>query len=212
MPNLKTIAHCYAAKRRSTAAPPGEGRWFTRVEVDPLAALKGGSVTALSRSDRAMGLHIDGSYADAPQKLVVFQMIRDDPAGGETSLATASDVAAGLDAETLKLLGDPVFPFAACDPILEGTGRDRSIRCYRQQILRGLQDGPPLSDAHAAAMPTLDPALANPRRLYRGHLAPGDVLFLNNRRVLHGRARLAPDRKRLMLRYRMHPPALGASA
>ncbi|MFI2663542.1 TauD/TfdA family dioxygenase [Micromonospora carbonacea] len=59
-----------------------------------------------------------------------------------------------------------------------------------------------MTERQVAALDALDALLDDPRRQTRLRLEPGQMIFINNRTLLHGRTEFtdAPDGKRLMLR------------
>jgi hypothetical protein len=63
---------------------------------------------------------------------------------------------------------------------------------------------PDLTATQRAALDALDTELSNPELIIEGFLDPGDVLVLNNQRILHGRTEFEdgpdPSMKRLLLR------------
>ncbi|MEM6663255.1 MAG: TauD/TfdA family dioxygenase, partial [Pseudomonadota bacterium] len=104
---------------RACGAVPRHKICFTRIKIDPLQALFKGNSTRLSRTRNAMPPHTDSSYETEPHELVVFQIVRADPAGGETILVPVDAVVGHLAAEAAAALSEPVFPFgSATHPIL----------------------------------------------------------------------------------------------
>lgn len=178
---------------------------FTRIQRETGAGTTSGLTSTLSRTDRAMPLHTDSSYEDHPHEIVVFQMVRADLDGGETIVAPVSDVLPLLTRDIADTLRQPVFPFGqVCKPILEGDDDDLKVRYYRRQILPGLNPLQAQSARCTAAMVDFDRALAKISMAHRFKLGAGDILILNNRKVLHGRTALAPNTDRLMYRFRKH--------
>lgn len=183
---------------------------FTQVRINPEKALVNGASTAYSRTNRPLSLHTDSSYQPAPHAMVAFQMVRADPDGGDTVLATVEDIVAVLDPALVETLCQPVFPFGkGAGPVLVRRGDSFLMRYYRNQIDASVEKGAPLSDAARDALDALDMALAGPATRWRFHLASGETLFLHNHKILHGRTGFAPGSTRLMYRYRMHSGTLG---
>lgn len=178
---------------------------FTRVQIDPDAAGRGGAVTHYSRTHQALPPHTDSAYSARPHSLVAFQMVRSDPGGGRSFIVPVADIVASLDSETLARLREPLFAFGKKDrPILWGRAGEESMRYYRAQMETALllRGSAPLRGE--AMLDTLDTVLARLARKREFALRDGEVLFVNNHKALHGRTSFAPDSRRLMFRYRAH--------
>ncbi|MEM9063477.1 MAG: TauD/TfdA family dioxygenase [Pseudomonadota bacterium] len=178
---------------------------FTKVRINPAASERAGAGTQLSRTHRAMGLHTDSSYERRPHELIAFQMVHADADGGDTILAPVGEVVDRLDAAKLDTLRQPIFPFGkTAHAILEGHASDTRIRYYRRQIAPGLDPLKPNSLKCIQALDELDATLAKVGERHRIKLAPGDVLFLNNCKALHGRTAMPSTSDRLVFRFRKH--------
>lgn len=178
---------------------------FTRISVDAAAVGRVGLATQLSRTHRAMPLHTDSSYEVRPHDLIAFQMVRSDSDGGETVLAPVDEAIVLLGEETLTTLRRPIFPFGKINrAVLDGRDQETRIRYYRRQILPGLDPLRHKSMVCTKAMDSLDRALASVGERYRLRLGAGDVLILNNHKVLHGRTALPVSSARLVYRFRKH--------
>ncbi|MEM0989540.1 MAG: TauD/TfdA family dioxygenase [Pseudomonadota bacterium] len=187
------------------AIPGPAGVCVTRIRIEPDAPNPQGPTTQLSRTNRAMPLHTDSTYEERPHELIAFQMVQADRSGGQSILAPVDEVLGMLDDETVDALHQPLFPFGPFKrPILEGTGHQTRVRYYRRQIAPGLDPLQPKSAACIAAMNNLDHALAEVGQAHRANLQAGDLLVMNNHKVLHGRTALPADSARLMYRYRKH--------
>lgn len=181
------------------------GACFTRVRINPASADQRGVATQLSRTPRAMALHTDSSYESRPHELIVFQMVRADDVGGETVLAPVDAVLSLLDSETCAILKQPLFPFGKMRrPVIDGEGSEVRIRYYRRQIMPWLDPLKRQSADLIHAMNRLDDALATVGGDHRLRLKSGDVLILNNHKVLHGRTALPEHSQRLLHRFRVH--------
>jgi alpha-ketoglutarate-dependent taurine dioxygenase len=196
--------------------PPGMDRdrlmklSFTRVRVDPEKASGAGAVTAYSRTAQPLALHSDSSYLGRPHPLVLFQFVRADAAGGASVMASVHDIMQAADEALIQELIKPQFPFGKGDmPILFGRPDDPHIRYYRSQIDTAVAEGAALSDPARAALDRLDALLDGQVRTHQFHAASGEIVFMHNTRVLHGRRGFAETSPRLMYRIRMHAGCLG---
>lgn len=176
---------------------------FTSVKIDADDFAKETDGTRYSRTNIALAAHTDSTFLPAPHELVSFHMVRPDSAGGESFIVTARDVVAALPADVNALLRDPVFPLGKeLYPVLTGPDGNPRIRYYRTQVDEDVARGAVLDDAHRGAIDTLDAVLADPALAIRFKLGAGEIVYLNNTRVLHGRTGFAPDSDRLMYRTR----------
>lgn len=159
-------------------------------------------------------IHTDGTYIHlAAPDLVGLLCLRQAAVGGETILIDGREVAASLSATARRILSQP-HHFDTGDqvakrrtlvrPILTDAGGVLRFHYLRRYIEAGhRRAGVPLAAASMAAMDELDRALSRRslRRVWR--LVPGDLLLLDNRRVLHGRrafANAAAQPGRLLVR------------
>lgn len=183
---------------------------FTHVRINPDRVQNSGTSTAYSRTNQPLSLHTDSSYNPAPHALVAFQMVQSDPGGGDTVLATVDDIVAALSMDQVDILCEPRFPFGkGRAPVLVKRPSGYVMRYYRNQIDASVEKGAELDDEGRAALDALDAVLQGPAARWRFHLASGEVLFLHNHKILHGRTGFASDSTRLMYRFRMHCGALG---
>ncbi|WP_204137892.1 TauD/TfdA family dioxygenase [Halomicronema sp. CCY15110] len=183
----------------------------TQIRVDTQQAARHGKVTRYSRTPDALPLHTDCSNKALPPNLVAFAMERPDPqGGGESVMLSAADLVHDLPADLLSRLRQPIFPFTAKKryPILQGEGDEVQIRYYRQQINSALSQQCTLSDEAQAAIDELERYLARSQRSVRFAMQAGEVVIMDNRRVLHGRSAMAANSPRLMHRFRLSVPAL----
>ena len=113
--------------------------------------------------------------------------------------------------KSLELLRDAVFPFSQnLYPVLSGKAGDEQIRYYRTQIDQTLETTTfSLSDQHRAAIDTLDATLQQTAQWIQFSLQPGEIIFMHNRKVLHGRTGFSPESDRLLYRVRLHLESLG---
>jgi hypothetical protein len=179
---------------------------FSEIRIDPAAFAKDTDGTRYSRTSIELAAHTDCTYMADPFELVAFQMVRPDAVGGETTIVVGRDAFAALDRAHLDRLSEPVFAFnGRIYPIAWGNGL---VRYYRTQIDEDLKAGAELSPAHREAVAVLDEALARPELQLRHRLAPGEIVFVNNVRALHGRTAFDADSDRLMYRIRANAGCL----
>ena len=187
----------------------------TEIRVDAQQSARKGKVTRYSRTPDALPLHTDCSNKAIPPNLVAFAMEQPDPqGGGESIILSATDLVHELPEDLVSLLRQPVFPFVGEKryPILQGEGDDVRIRYYRNQINSALGEQCTLSDQLQEALDELERYLSLSKRSVRLALEAGEVLIMDNQRVLHGRSSMPADSSRLMHRFRLSVPALALSA
>ncbi len=179
--------------------------------------------TASARySDTRQGgnLHTDGSHhpGRVPDVVSLYCM-RQAWRGGALALVHLDDLLAELarTPDVLATLRQPVHldtrdptpqgvPWTVRRPVLEATGCGERIYYLRDYIESGhRQDGvPPLSTKQTAALDVLDALLERTDLQMRGRLNAGEMIFLNNRSIAHGRTSFqdAPtgNARRLLLR------------
>ncbi|MFF4607846.1 TauD/TfdA family dioxygenase [Streptomyces sp. NPDC001339] len=155
-------------------------------------------------------LHTDASFLARPQAYIAMICVRPSPAGdGRTLLARAVDVADILADRGghLRLLADPCFPFAVPpmpdprpdDPVvrlgsvLVTDSGDARARYRPTRVAPGLRLAPDaVDDEHLAALRSFENALEQERIDRSVLLRSGELLLLDNRRVLHGRSPVGP--------------------
>jgi tetratricopeptide (TPR) repeat protein len=204
---------CVASASEPVGYVPSEDEMsFTKVYISPEQAARDGDATRYSRTHLALEPHTDSSYMAIPHELVAFQCITTDDQGGESIMAPAEDILEHLDEAVIALLREPVYTFGKGQyPIVSGSESDRLFRYYRAQIDHTAQLGEqPLSEPHQAALYTLDTLLAQTHLFHQFHLKPGQILFMHNRKVLHGRTELSPSSDRLLHRVRLHVAGLSS--
>lgn len=183
----------------------------TKIRVDPQQSARKGNVTRYSRTPDALPLHTDCSNQSVPPNLVAFAMERPDPqGGGESVMLSASDLVHDLPEHLVRLLRQPVFPFTSQKryPILQGQGDDLRIRYYRQQVNSALDKQCLLPNNLRNALAELEHCLEQSKRSVRFAMQAGEVVIMDNRRVLHGRSAMSANSPRLMHRFRLSVPAL----
>jgi len=176
----------------------------------PHASLK--HSTIYSRSTMGLPLHTDLSYIPIPDNCIAFAMETPDPSGGgESLLLSADDFIERLPPDLESTLRLPRFPFSVGHrlPILYGRAESFRVRYYRLQIEFILQKlGETMPDWMVQCLGQLDEIIQAAQERVRLVLSPGDVLFVNNWRVLHGRTPLSPNSPRRVTRYRASIPHL----
>ncbi|MEM7541477.1 MAG: TauD/TfdA family dioxygenase [Pseudomonadota bacterium] len=178
---------------------------FTKIEVKLDALTKSDHVTRYSRTAQALPPHTDSSYDQKPHQILVFAMQRPAANGGANHVIPVDAVVARLDAATRATLRLPIYPFARHRlPILEDRGvRGIAIRYYRQQLLQNPVALKALPPGAKQALFELEEALDHLKTAQSFKLDAGDLLFINNRRALHGRSSFAPTSGRLLFRFRV---------
>jgi tetratricopeptide (TPR) repeat protein len=174
-------------------------------------------VTQYSRTHLPLPPHTDSSYAVLPHEMVIFHCVEADEAGGETLMVPVDDILQHLDDEVLARLREPVYPFGQGRyAVVSGNGRafggNRNaslIRYYQAQLERTLSvEAADLSAEHRSALAALDALLAQDKLCHKFHLQPGQILFMHNQKVLHGRTALSTHTHRLLYRLRLSVTSL----
>jgi alpha-ketoglutarate-dependent taurine dioxygenase len=170
--------------------------------------------TRYSRTNEPIPPHTDSSFDTQPHELVAFQCVTHDEHGGESILVPIEDILAHLDDDVIALLRETVYPLGeVLHPILSGARHQEEIRYYRTQINQALTNGTAsLSEDYRAAIDALDAVLARSELFHTVHLRSGEILFMQNRKVLHGRTGFSGDSKRYLYRIRLRAPSLSLSA
>ncbi len=185
---------------------------FTKVYINrQQEKAQEGGATQYSRTHLRLPPHTDSSYMMLPHEIVAFHCIDADENGGETIMVPIDDILKNLEKNVLALLRDPVYPFGPhCHAIICGDEDNPLIRYYHAQVKQFLTPDNSLSQEHLAALKILDELLEQTHLLQKFHLQPGQILFMHNHKVLHGRTALSPETNRLLYRIRMHAASLGA--
>ena len=211
--DLKEIVSILTAMSQPQATTDGELPRIskTKIRVDATQSTRNGNVTRYSRTPDTLPLHTDCSNKANPPNLVAFAMERPDPqGGGESVMLSAADLVDELPTGLIRQLRQPDFPFTAKKryPILQGEGDDVQIRYYRQQINSALGKQCEVSDTLQSAIDKLEHYLASSQRSVRFAMQAGEVVMMDNQRVLHGRSAMSANSPRLMHRFRLSVPAL----
>jgi alpha-ketoglutarate-dependent taurine dioxygenase len=182
---------------------PFENARSASIRIDAEAFAMEGDGTRYSRTEQALPAHTDSSFLPEPHELVSFLMVRPGAEGGESFIVTARDAIASLDGSTRERLRAPRFPFGGVlRPILSGDAADPKLRYYRRQIDEEAAGTGALAAAERAALDALDAELERPELQHRFQLAEGEIVLLNNLRVLHGRTGMPATSNRLLYRMR----------
>jgi hypothetical protein len=162
----------------------------TDVAVDPESR-------RLISSDEALDLHTDHHRAD----VIVWHCIEQSDEGGESVLLDAEAAYGRLTPEQQRLLEAVQLIEHRVFPEDEGTHPlVRSVDGRRKFYFALWMLDEPESEAQGEALNAFQAALAGvPRRLIK--LQPGDLLGIDNGRMLHGRTAIGGNRQRLLRRY-----------
>ena len=152
---------------------------------------------------RRLPLHTDFAMLERPPAVTIIACVREDPAGPGFVTNGLADVrelevryAGDADLEALRCLA---LPFAGRmpsgqellieRPIISSPSRDGvSLRFHPSRIHHGFRVRGRAASAEESAILRTFPRFAEAVRTEL-HLAVGDVLVVDNRRVLHGRSR-----------------------
>lgn len=174
----------------------------------------------VSQTRAATGMHTDSSQRAIHPRWVGLACVRPAACGGISALASARAVHGHLLASHPAVVGRLRGPFirdvvtpggdrnraallANGFPIFAGSPEDPTLRYMRHWIETGQREvGDPLGPRALADLDLLDEALNAPRFRHDVRLEAGDLLFVDNHRVAHGRTAYSedPQRPRLMLR------------
>ncbi len=162
----------------------------------------------------ALGLHTDSAYSPTPHGAIALACAENTEGGwGDTVLASIRDVSAmltGGDRDTAART--PVMftkmragrleqQFAA--PILDVAESAETCRFNQEHLFSGAELGTPIPGVVAGIVERIADLLEHGSITIRLKLRPGDLLVINNRRVLHGRTGLGGDAPRRMRRLKM---------
>jgi gamma-butyrobetaine dioxygenase/trimethyllysine dioxygenase len=174
------------------------GTHFGRIEDLRTDNTTNQNTDQLGYTDAAVDLHTDQPFLDVPPRFQLLHAIRPAPRGGESLLADASEAARWLeatDAHAFELLTTvPVrfhrkqkaFEKLHVGPILERRGERILVRAsYFTMAPHRLPFAK--MEAFYRAYRTFFRHIAEPRHHLRFLLGPGEILFYDNRRMLHGR-------------------------
>lgn len=163
--------------------------------------------------------HTDSSFMETVTDYVGLLCLNDAKAGGLSQVVSGYAVWAEMIAREPAAWAELTRPFhvdrrggvrpgegpTALYPVFAETGRGLLIRYLRYWIEVGHEKaGVPLAAAQVAALDTLDRIAGEPRLRAEFAMRPGDMMFVNNRWILHNRTAFEdhadPDRRRHLLR------------
>lgn len=170
-------------------------------------------------SDSRFGgsLHTDGAQAPLPvPEYFALLCIQRAAKGGAFIMVDARTVYARLAEQLPQVIEVLQQPFyfdrreglgkTAVKPVFFCENEDIAISYLREYIDAGhsYENVPALTPKQLAALDELDSVLADTSLRITGYLTPGDIIFVNNKRIIHGRTTFEdapePEKKRLFLR------------
>jgi hypothetical protein len=155
-----------------------------------------------SVTSAASGFHTDNSFGDGVVDYVGLLCLCPARSGGVSQLVSGwvvHDVLRRDHPEEVAVLGQPFHvdrrggvrdgePPTARHPVLRDDGREPTYRYLRHWIEAGHQKaGEPLTAAQVRALDVLDGVLGDPALRVEFLLGAGQILFINNRWLLHSR-------------------------
>lgn len=190
-PALRALAH------RAGLVEPGG---VQRVESLANSALDQSGKPLLSASHQAFPLHSDESFELQPARWVLLHCWRPSAVGGETRLADLHQVAADADRMLAIALSQWHLPYPCGD--LTTLDAQRRVRYNRAECeLAATQRGWPLDSASVGWLNRFE--LAFEHAAFSCRLNSGDLLIIDNWRVLHGRHAFGANSGRLLKRVRV---------
>lgn len=171
----------------------------------------------LSSTDRRFPLHTDSTFLRAPHDVIALGCLEAPEGGGGEShllhvdvvIARIRERADGEDA--LAALSEVAYPFVvevdggdrviAPLPVLRRDGANVTVR-YRDDIIAKAGDAASieLDGRHRAGLDAFEATLGDVA-LHAVHaLRPGEVLVVDNRRMLHGRTAITSGARRVVRR------------
>ncbi len=190
-PSLRALAH-----RASLVEPGG----VQRVESLSNSPLDQAGKPLLSASHQAFPLHSDESFELQPARWVLLHCWRAAASGGETRLVDLHRVAAGAERKLAIALSQWHLPYPCGD--LTTLDAQRRARYNRAECeLAASRRGLPLDSASVGWLNRFE--LAFEHAAFSCRLDSGDLLVIDNWRVLHGRSAFSADSGRLLKRLRL---------
>ena len=177
----------------------GDGR-HENVRSDP-------KLNVGTRSSHALGPHTDTCWRLSLSGLVLMHCLKAQESGGESLLVDGFNVCERLRAEApeaFELLRSVPLKFAASvNNGDEYRGFGRLISCdaegrvvgfrYNENSIRTLDLPEDLIEPVYGALGKLEAIIFDPDFRLQWHLVPGDIIVMDNQRVLHGRSAFAPE-------------------
>lgn len=198
-----------------------EGHVVWPIKVDFEAT---GDNLTYSQHRGAADLHTDTQYFPKPEEVIALWCLREDKGGnGENILVDGREVIQQLiqsgRQQMLSLLKDHVYPFRVPTAFTE-TCKDECVEVfvgpilsnvplirYRKQTIDRARiiTGYEVDESHISAMNDFDDVINQEAFQKRIPLKRGQVLFVNNHEILHGRTAFTdPERHLLRIRLNLH--------
>lgn len=188
-PSLDSLPH------RARLVEPGG---VARVEALAEATADQYGKPLLSASSAAFALHSDESFQADPARFVLLQCWRPAAQGGQTLLVDVHALLPDLDRVTQIALTQLHLPYAHADAV--SVDAHRRVR-YNRRECAGAASGRALSATQEHWLDRFDAVFAD--HAHSLDLHAGDLLVIDNWRVLHGRLSFAADSGRLLKRLRV---------
>lgn len=173
----------------------------SRVEALPLPPLDQFGKPLKSAAADDFALHSDESFCAQPARWVLLHCWRADPGGGGNLLLAREQMHAGAVAKTRKALFSFALPYPVGNfPVIDAGGR---VRFNVAEIGGEIHArGRSATSEESDWMMTFETLFA--RHAEHCRLASGELLIIDNHRVLHGRTGFARDSPRLVKRLRVY--------
>jgi alpha-ketoglutarate-dependent taurine dioxygenase len=165
-----------------------------------------GGHQALSRRAVRFSLHTDGAAFARPPRWVVLACVASAQTGGRSFISRLDDILTRLPDHTLRTCRQRRFRSIASPepiPIFFPAGDGVEGIRYRDRHVHAWPGDSEAADALRSLAAVVDSA--EPKHV---QLTRGDVLFLDNARVLHGREEFPANSARHLRRLRLTDPAL----
>ncbi len=173
----------------------------------------------LSSTAARFPLHTDSTFLLDPHAFVALACLSSSgDGGGESRVVRVDELRARISSrggrDALEALSESAFPFLVREPgappavrklaIFEPRPDGWTVRYRSDAVAMALREtGTQLSSRHRLALLALEDALADESQHDAFMLRPGDVLLLDNRRVLHGRTAIADGAARVLRRLKV---------
>lgn len=180
-----------------------------------------GLVKTYSEHSHAAELHTDSQYSEYPEDMFALLSLKKAQCGGGFShLLSLADVLHKLKAladgeEIIKTLSSTDYPFIVPDVFKRDNSKEQEFNfgpILRENEIRFRVDtfekafdfnNSFCTDDQLYAYAQLKEVITNPRNRMKFMMEPGDLIFINNKTMLHGRDSFK-DSNRHMLRIRMN--------
>ncbi|MGE4071244.1 MAG: TauD/TfdA family dioxygenase [Lysobacterales bacterium] len=171
-----------------------------RVEALPGPVLDQYAKSLRSASSEAFALHSDESFCVQPARWVLLHCCQPAETGGDTLLLAVEEILAQVPREVRIALEQLRLPYPCGDRVtIEPSGM---LRFNAEEVeSAALRRGVPLSLPQRGWLARFEQLFARQARRLR--LDAGDLLIIDNWRVLHGRTAFAASSGRLLKRLRV---------